>query len=97
MTAICAFSALAMTGLVWFVQVVHYPLFAAVGPDAWPAYHAAHTRRTGWVVAPLMMTPLGSAAVIVITDPSVLAAVGVVLAAATWVFTFGLAVPARRR
>ena len=40
---------------------------------------------------------LGSAAVIVITDPSVLTAVGVVLAAATWVFTFALAVPAHRR
>lgn len=27
-----------MTGLCWFVQVVHYPLFRAVDPDDFPAY-----------------------------------------------------------
>jgi hypothetical protein len=26
-----AFATFAMTGLIWFVQVVHYPLFRAVG------------------------------------------------------------------
>ena len=36
----------AMTGLIWFVQVVHYPLFAAVGADQFVAYEVAHQRRT---------------------------------------------------
>jgi hypothetical protein len=47
-----------MVGLIWFVQVVHYPLFAAVGPDGYPAYQAAHMRRTGWVVGPMMLIEL---------------------------------------
>ena len=29
-------STLALSGLIWFVQVVHYPLFAAVGRDDFP-------------------------------------------------------------
>jgi hypothetical protein len=34
----------AMVGLIWFVQVVHYPLFASVGADEFVAYENAHTR-----------------------------------------------------
>jgi hypothetical protein len=37
----CVASTLFMTGLSWFVQVVHYPLFAAVGPDAFARECAA--------------------------------------------------------
>lgn len=44
----------AMAGLIWFVQLVHYPLFAAVGREGFVAYEAAHMKRTSWVVGPLM-------------------------------------------
>lgn len=44
----------AMTGLIWFVQVVHYPLFAAVGAGGFAAYERAHQQRTSLVVGPLM-------------------------------------------
>ncbi len=50
-----------MFGLIWFVQIVHYPLFLAVGQTQFPAYEAAHANRTGYVVAPLMLLELGSA------------------------------------
>ena len=40
-----------MMGLIWFVQVVHYPLFAVVGADESVAYALAHQRRTSLVVA----------------------------------------------
>lgn len=93
MELVSAFSALYMTGVIWFVQVVHYPLFAAVGPDAWTRYHAGHTRRTGWVVAPVMIAELGSALVLVAQDATALTVTGAILAALTWAFTFGLAVP----
>ncbi len=98
MSVVCAASALAMTGLVWFVQIVHYPLFAHVGADAWAGYHAAHTRRTGWIVAPLMIVELGSAVGLVLEGGNgALAPVGLALAAATWALTFAVAVPAHNR
>ena len=40
-----------MVGLIWTVQVVHYPLFALVGRPQFPAYEAEHTRRMGYLVA----------------------------------------------
>lgn len=49
-TLVCAASAWWMTGLVWFVQVVHYPLFANVGSESFREYHAQHVRRTQFVV-----------------------------------------------
>lgn len=47
-------STAAMAGLIWFVQLVHYPLFTMVGHDRFAAYEAQHTRRTSWVVGPFM-------------------------------------------
>ena len=39
-----------MVGLIWFVQVVHYPLFDRISGDASIQYAAEHQRRTAWVV-----------------------------------------------
>ena len=52
----------ALVGLIWVVQVVIYPQFGAVGRAEFAAYHADYTRRISWVVGPLMLAELGSAA-----------------------------------
>lgn len=43
-------SALVLVGLIWTVQVVHYPLMAAVGEERFVAYEAAHAPRMAAVV-----------------------------------------------
>jgi hypothetical protein len=48
-------STLPMTGLIWLIQVVSYPLFARAQGPGFAAYHEAHTRLIGWVVGPLML------------------------------------------
>ena len=45
----------ALLGLIWTIQVLHYPLFARVQPAAFPQYHAGHMRLTTLVVAPLVL------------------------------------------
>ena len=90
-----AAAALFMCGVIWFVQVVHYPLFDGVAAGDWPAYHRRHTTRTGYVVAPVMIAELAAAALLVLTAPAGvsegLAVAGLTLAVATWVLTLGLA------
>ena len=49
-------STLFMTGLIWFVQIVHYPLMGTVPQGEFRRYALAHQRQTTWVVAPLMLT-----------------------------------------
>ena len=90
-----------MMGLIWFVQVVHYPLFAAVDPDRFVAYEVAHTRLTAWVVGPLMAVVGVSALVIaaLLRDEVgiVLPLVGLSLLAVIHASTVFLQVPAHRR
>lgn len=59
----------AMAGLIWFVQVVHYPLFAGVGTDGFRAYEHAHRWRTSLVVGPLMGIELLAAAALALAPP----------------------------
>ena len=54
-------STLPLVGLIWFVQLVAYPLFAQAGgleTNAFLGYHQAHSRRITWIVLPLMLTEL---------------------------------------
>ena len=103
MTAVLLANAAAtlfMVGVTWFVQVVHYPLFAAVGSDEFRDYHLDHSRRTSWVVVVPMIVELISSFALVAEPPAGetgLAAVGAALAALVWALTFGGAVPAHRR
>ncbi len=94
-----AAAVLAMTGVIWFVQVVHYPLFASVGADEWQSYHRKHSRRTTWVVIAPMTIDLATSVALVAVVPDgvspVLVAAGAV-AVVTWGATGLLAVPAHR-
>lgn len=58
----------AMVGLIWFVQVVHYPLFALVGRDGFVPYADAHRRLTAWVVG-LPMAVEGITALLLAASP----------------------------
>lgn len=58
-----------MIGLIWFVQVVHYPLFMEVGSAEWLSYHIRHTHQTTWVVAPLMGIELLTALALAVMNP----------------------------
>ena len=52
------FSTLYMTGLIWFVQVVHYPLHGEVGPTEFQRYQELHMQWTSFVVMPPMLLEL---------------------------------------
>ena len=53
-----AVATLFLVGLIWFVQVVHYPLFSSVGEDMFQTYALLHTRWTTWVVGPPMLVEM---------------------------------------
>ena len=96
-----AAATLAMTGVIWFVQVVHYPLFGGVGADRWIGYAAAHGRLTTLVVAPLMLVELATAVLLVLRPPADVgrwaAVLGLALVLVIWASTALLQVPAHGR
>ncbi len=90
-------STLSMTGLIWFVQIAHYPLFAAVGRDQFPAYEAQHGVRTTCVVAPLMLIEAGTSLLLFRVSPTKIpweaSALGAALVFVIWVSTAFVQVP----
>ncbi len=82
---------LAMVGVIWVVQLVHYPLFAGVGADGWPAYEASHQQRITWLVGPLMLVELATAVLLVLDRPAAMplaaAVAGAALVGAVWAST----------
>ena len=86
-----ALATLFMVGVVWFCQIVHYPLFAAVGADGFVAYHARHSVRVTWLIAVPWLVEVASSAVLVVKRPADvppwLAVLGAALAVATVVVT----------
>lgn len=91
----------AMVGLIWFVQLVHYPLMGSVGSQDFVTYEAGHVRRTSWVVIPLMLAELLSSAALVVTAgplvPRPEALLGLALLVGVWASTFFLQVPLHER
>ncbi len=90
-----------LTGLIWTVQLVHYPLFAQVGSDAFRVYEQQHTRRITWLVGPLMGLETAAAVALLLLleepAPRFLAGAGAVLLLAIWGSTALLQVPCHAR
>ena len=92
-----ALSTFSMVGIIWFVQIVHYPLFSQVGKDYFCAYELNHQRLTTWVVAPLMLVELFTAVLLIWYNPLEIGLtpllIGMVLVIAIWLITFIVQVP----
>jgi hypothetical protein len=92
---------LVLVGLIWFVQLVHYPLLTRVRPADLPDYQQAHMRRTVWVVAPPMLTELVGGVLLLGWRPPgvtlVQAVVGVALLSVIWLSTQLVQVPCHER
>jgi hypothetical protein len=86
-----------MVGVVWFVQVVHYPLFSRVGPEKFSLYSEAHSRLTTYVVGPPMLTEAATALLLVFRRPEgvplAAALTGLALVVVVWLSTALLQVP----
>ena len=99
--ALHAAAALYMAGVIWFVQVVHYPLLRRVGASGFARYETEHTRRTSPVVAPVMIFELVSGLWLALAPPPGLDSAWLWANAAglavIWVSTFALQVPAHRQ
>lgn len=87
-----------LVGLIWMIQVVHYPLFKDVGPDRFHNYHQRHMALITWVVGPLMLIEIGSAGLLIwFGERSVLFWGSLVPLAAVWASTAFVQVPLHQK
>ena len=44
-----------MTGLIWLVQLIHYPSYRYMSPDGFKSYQNFHTTTITFIVGPVMV------------------------------------------
>ena len=86
-----------MAGVIWIVQVVHYPLFSYADRATYPAFAEAHARLITFVVGPAMLAELATAVLLLADRPAAFplrwALAGLALIGVIWISTAFLQVP----
>lgn len=88
----------ALVGLIWTIQVVHYPLLKNVGHVEFSAYHDRHMSLITWVVGPLMLAEIGSAGLLLyLGERSLLFGISLAALALVWASTAFTQIPLHHR
>ncbi|XZE35216.1 hypothetical protein SH501x_000704 [Pirellulaceae bacterium SH501] len=86
-----------MVGLIWFVQIVHYPLLASIDESSFSSYEKRHVARTPFVVLPPMIGEAVTTLLLICFRPLNLSMAvlwsGVLLLVIIWLSTFFLQMP----
>ena len=82
-----------MCGLIWLVQMVHYPSFSYVDEDKFTSFENFHTGRISMIVVPIMLIELISALALAILDQGMITVVNLVIVLLIWLATFSFSVP----
>ncbi|MEM9189658.1 MAG: hypothetical protein AAGF12_10815 [Myxococcota bacterium] len=92
-----AMATMFMVAVIWFVQLVHYPLFAKVGAASFGEFERAHVSKISLIVVPAMLVELASAVgLVMIRTPGVRlweSWLGLALLLFIWATTFFVQVP----
>ncbi len=89
------FATLFMTGLIWMVQLVHYPSFALISTEKWKAYHHHHTHSIDKIVIPVMSIELATSGALFWFSEGYInfEAIGFYLVIGVWISTGLFSVP----
>ena len=90
-----------MVGVIWTVQLVHYPLMSHVDRDRYQGFQVEHQRRIGWLVVPVMLVEMATALALALAPwspmPAIQSWIGLGLLAVIWGSTFLVQVPLHTR
>lgn len=86
-----------MTGVIWLIQIIHYPLFKFVGESTFLDYHKGHLQKTSLVIAMPMLLELLTAIYLIAAHSIYRSNIAFLVAsffiAFIWIITFFISVP----
>lgn len=82
-----------LVGLIWVIQLVHYPSFAYVNVGDFSEFHSFHSSRISILVVPLMISELVLSFYLLQQNFSIFRTIILVLVILIWCSTFFLSVP----
>lgn len=88
----------AMVGVIWLVQLTHYPSFRYIDPAQFQRFEKFHSASISFVVMPLMLLELATAALLCnYGERAVSFIASLLLLALIWLSTFAVQVPIHQR
>ena len=83
-----------LTGVIWTIQLIHYPSFHYIDKLSFVNFHKFHERRISIIVIPLMIVELITSVVLYMNDTSSLIfALNLAIIVLIWCSTFFIQVP----
>jgi hypothetical protein len=87
-------SAFLLTGVIWTIQIVHYPSFHYIDKISFTNFHHFHERRISIIVMPLMLIELTTSTALYINNmSSIVFALNLLIVVMIWCSTFFVQVP----
>jgi hypothetical protein len=83
----------ALFGLIWIIQLAHYPAFMFIDPAKASSFHEQHSAALGVIAGPLMVAELALAGLLYLDLPSNLSLLNLGTVGVTWLSTFLVSVP----
>lgn len=89
------FSSFFLCGLIWMVQLVHYPIFHGLSKKNFSSHIQFHKKRISVIVIPVMASELLTSAVLAgwSAEFKIIHITGLVFVTAIWLITFFVQVP----
>jgi len=88
-----------MAGLIWTIQLLHYPFFHHLGKENFAEHMEQHRTKISFIVVPVMLLELFTAAVLALTATpfQLLFVTGLILLICIWASTFFIQMPGHNR
>lgn len=89
------FASLFLAGVIWIVQLVHYPSFQFADKNEFKKFHNYHSVRISFIVVPAMLIELFTTSVLpfISTLPKIVTYTSLLLVILIWLSTFLIQVP----
>lgn len=88
---------LLMSGVIWMVQIVHYPSFKFIDEKRFNSFSAFHVKAISYIVLPLMFCELATATLLAIKRPDLVFISNLFLLICIWLVTFFISMPLHKK
>ena len=90
-------TAWALAGLIWTIQLVHYPSFHLIDPARFEEFCSFHQRRITYIVAPLMLTELWVSVLLILRGLDFYTLSNFLIVGLLWICTVFLSMPLHKK
>ena len=76
-----------MVGIIWVIQVVHYPSFHFIGNSRYISFQKFHVERISYIVIPVMLVESISGFLLIYDELNLILLISMVLLLSIWMLT----------